>query len=495
VLRVVTLGTLAVSHAERELGRAVVQPRRLALLAVLARAGERGVGRDALLALFWPDADDRARRSLAQALYALRRDLGDDAAIIGTHELRLDPARVAVDVAEYAAHVKRGRLDEAASLYGGPFLAGFSVANAPEFDRWVDEERSVLARDHARVLERLALAAERDGDLAGAAARWRALAAAEPLDARVAVRLMTALDAAGDRAGALTHARVYEALVGQELDLPPDREVVALAERLRRAGEVVAPRLTAPDAPGVDAASTTPASNAPAPNPTAPNVTPRVAPVPDMAMPPAAAPRAAGPPRLIPAARVTRPRILRRRALAGALAVLAIGAAAVRRGRAAPKPALVAEGAAAGSTLGAGVAAGPVIAVGLIADFRGERGGAARPLSDMLATNLARAEGVRVVSPARVHELLRQLGASDTAVEGFIAAARQAGAGELVDGTLYARPGGALRLDLRRVDVATGAVRAALTLEGEDLFALADSGTARVLAGSGAPGSRGRWPT
>jgi hypothetical protein len=131
----------------------------------------------------------------------------------GTQELRLDPARVSVDVAEYAAHVKRGRLDEAAALYGGPFLAGFHLAGAPEFDAVGGRGARALERDHARLLERLALAAERDGDAAAAAARWRALAAAEPLDARVAVRLMTALDAAGDRAGALAHARVYEALV------------------------------------------------------------------------------------------------------------------------------------------------------------------------------------------------------------------------------------------------------------------------------------------
>ena len=46
---------------------------------------------------------------------------------------------------------------------------------------------------------------------------------------------MRALVAAGDRAGALQHARVYEVLMEQELDAPPDREVVALAAELRRA--------------------------------------------------------------------------------------------------------------------------------------------------------------------------------------------------------------------------------------------------------------------
>src|SRR5262249_12619322 len=49
----------------------------------------------------------------------------------------------------------------------------------------------------------------------------------------VTVGLMDALAAAGDRAGAIQHARVYELLVEQELDLPPDKDVLAFAERLR----------------------------------------------------------------------------------------------------------------------------------------------------------------------------------------------------------------------------------------------------------------------
>ena len=471
MLRVQTLGGLAVTHPGRELGRATVQPRRLALLAVLARAGERGVARERLLALFWPDDDERARRSLAQAVYALRRDLGDDAAIVGTHDLRLDPALVSSDVAEFAALAKRGRLEEAAALYAGPFLQGFHLPGADLFDRWVEEERQVLAREHARLLERLALAAEREGGPASAARWWRALAAADPLDARVAERLMTALEADGDRAGALKHARVYEALVRQELDIEPDAAVLALADRLRAAP----PRPAAGSPPAIadGAASKTPV---PAGGPaTAPDGAPGPAPAPvgaqDAGSPEARAASAAAP--------VPRRRPGRLLAVAALGAALVAGAAALVRGRAGPP---AAGPAAAGE-------ASPTIAVGLIADFRTERGGAARPLADMLATNLARAEGVQIVSPARIHELLRQIGSPDTAVGAYVAAARQAGAAELVDGTLYARGDGSLRLDLRRVDIGSGAVRGALTVEGADLFAVADSGTARLLAllGAGAP--------
>ena len=64
----------------------------LIVLAVLAVAGERGVSRDRLQALFWPESDpDRARKVLAQTVYAIRRDLGQPDAVLGTSELRLNP--------------------------------------------------------------------------------------------------------------------------------------------------------------------------------------------------------------------------------------------------------------------------------------------------------------------------------------------------------------------------------------------------------------------
>jgi len=56
------------------------------------------VTREKILALLWPDeADDRARRSLNQAVYSLRRDLGVDDALVGTKDLRLNLDVIEVD--------------------------------------------------------------------------------------------------------------------------------------------------------------------------------------------------------------------------------------------------------------------------------------------------------------------------------------------------------------------------------------------------------------
>jgi tetratricopeptide (TPR) repeat protein len=77
------------------------------------------------------------------------------------------------------------------------------------------------------------------------------------------------------------------------------------------------------------------------------------------------------------------------------------------------------------------------------------------------------------------------VGVTDTSAGGFVNAARRAGGTEIIEGTVYAQQGGRLRLDLRRVDLATGAIGDVHTVEGSDLFALVDSGTARLVAAFG----------
>ena len=247
MLRVHTFGRLHVRGDDGVLAGAAAQPRRLALLALLAAAGDSGLTREKLLAYLWADTkEDRARRGLSQAVYALRQDLGVDEVFLGGREdLRLNPEVVSSDVGEFSAALSGGRLELAAAQYTGAFLDGFHLPAAPEFERWAEEERAGLAHRYAASLEKLACGAAERGDLGEAVRWWRKLAAQDPLNARVAIGLMRALVADGDRAGALQHARVYEVLMEQDLDAPPDREVVALAAELRRAEPAAAEPLVA----------------------------------------------------------------------------------------------------------------------------------------------------------------------------------------------------------------------------------------------------------
>ena len=263
--RIQTLGGLAVFDGSRPLGGNAQQPRRLAVLAVLAHAGERGVSRDRLASLLWGDVEEeRARRSLNQALYALRQELGSEDAILGTRELRLNPELVEVDSAAFETALASGAFEEAVRLYAGPFLGDFYLPGVPAFARWADEERERIAADYRALLEAAAASATARDDRGGAILWWRRLAALDPADTRGAQGLMRALAAAGDAPGALRHAEIVSHIRQQELELPPDPDVAALAERIRR-GEL--------------------APAAPAPSPIAPSLPPK---------PPAAPPTADG---------------------------------------------------------------------------------------------------------------------------------------------------------------------------------------------------------
>jgi TolB-like protein/DNA-binding SARP family transcriptional activator len=244
--RVEAFGGLVVTGGTAPLTGAATQRKTLLLLAVLAAAGAQGISREKLLGLFWPNSDTaRARHALKQALHILRRDLHDPELVAGTATLRLNPDSIGSDIQEFEDALARGELERAAELYRGPFLDGLYLDGAPEFERWLERERARLAHVYASALERLAVAAGTAGERARAVAWWRRLATTDPLSSRIAIELMKALAAAGDPEAALQQARVHEALVLQELEMPPDPAVAATVERMReelRAGRGQEPR-------------------------------------------------------------------------------------------------------------------------------------------------------------------------------------------------------------------------------------------------------------
>ena len=236
MLRLHTFGGVHVSDGSGEpLSGAATQRRLLALLSVLAASSDAGLSRDKLVGLLWPDVDpERARHSLTQSLYSARRALRDDGLFdVTTASVRLDPAHVTSDVSEFLQAIERNELERAVELYRGPFLDGFYVTGAPEFEQWSSAQRTRLRDLAVGALERLATDAEASGDVASVV-RWRRQAASLlPLDASRTVQLMTAMAAAGNRAGAIKHARVHAALLRQELGLDVDPMVVALEATLR----------------------------------------------------------------------------------------------------------------------------------------------------------------------------------------------------------------------------------------------------------------------
>ena len=143
-----TLGALGLSSAEgTPLASVLAQPRRTALLCYLALESPRGFQRrDTLYALFWPEhSTEQARHALRQSLYFLRHELGPETIVSrGDDSLAVAPDRVRCDAVEFEGAADEGRLEEALALYRGDLLAGFHITGAPDFERWLEEERSRL---------------------------------------------------------------------------------------------------------------------------------------------------------------------------------------------------------------------------------------------------------------------------------------------------------------------------------------------------------------
>ncbi|HET8650479.1 MAG TPA: BTAD domain-containing putative transcriptional regulator [Gemmatimonadales bacterium] len=212
------------------------QPKRLALLAYLAVANPRGFHRrDRLLALFWPELDTaHARAALRRALYFLRQHLGDS--IItgrGDEEVGVDLYQLQSDVAAFEEALARDRAEEALSHYRGDLLAGLYVADAPEFERWLEQERAALRSRAALAAWTLA---ERD-QAAGAAASaitWaRHAAELTPYDEDGLRRLISLLDQLGERPAALQAYQNFAERLRADFDLEPSAATAAMVAAIR----------------------------------------------------------------------------------------------------------------------------------------------------------------------------------------------------------------------------------------------------------------------
>jgi DNA-binding SARP family transcriptional activator len=234
--RLYTLGGLRIDGPDGAIGGRVAQRRPLSLLAVLAVGGEAGVPRDKIIGLLWPDKEDhQARHCLADTVYAVRHVLHEKAVRSTGGTLRLDSDLVWSDLGAFAEALARGAPADAIAFYRGPFLDGFHINGAIEFDHWADEQRRRLGRQLTVALDQLATAAEERSDFVGAA-RWLEIALEhEPYDSRLALRLAHALALAGDRGDALHALRRHEDRLREDLRLDPDPELLAGEAELRQA--------------------------------------------------------------------------------------------------------------------------------------------------------------------------------------------------------------------------------------------------------------------
>jgi DNA-binding SARP family transcriptional activator/predicted ATPase len=222
----------------------------MALLALLALA-ERPRSRETLCGLLWPAHDpDRARGALRRTLSTLRKGIGDEwidpagdsLALRRGPGLELDVARFRGLTADGASEEHLG---EAAALFSGDFMEGFSLRDSPEFDDWQTGEARALERELASALRRLVELLVARGDFEYAlprAQRWLRL---DPLHEPAHRELIRLYAWSGERAAALEQYRTCVRTLSQELGVAPVEETATLYEQLNEGGLAPPPVATA----------------------------------------------------------------------------------------------------------------------------------------------------------------------------------------------------------------------------------------------------------
>jgi DNA-binding SARP family transcriptional activator/TolB-like protein len=240
MIRLQTLGSIDLRAADGAQIQSVLrQPKRLAVLIYLAANGPVFHRRDRLLALFWPESDEeRARGALAQQTFQLRQALGRDVIVNrGDDEIGLAQGVVWCDANAFCEAIKAGRYSEALELYTGELLPGFLIDDAPDFDRWVEDERDRLRNLAVSACLRLSEEDERTGDLQSALDRARRAVTLQPFSEPGHQRVIQLLDRTGDRAAALRAFEDLRAMLRKELDVEPSAETLELHRTVRERAE------------------------------------------------------------------------------------------------------------------------------------------------------------------------------------------------------------------------------------------------------------------
>ncbi|MCL7959780.1 MAG: hypothetical protein M8861_06280 [marine benthic group bacterium] len=239
-LELQVLGGIDLRDGERDGYDSILsRPKRLAILVYLTLADSSAyLRRDQLFPLFWPEADEEhARAALSQALYVLRRALGSDVVVgRGRDEIGVDEGRLTCDAREFRRLLASGDSASALERYTGDLLPGFHL-DGPEFERWLETERSALRSEALAAALALARSAETQSDPIQARNYWSRALEIAPDSEAAAVGLIAALWRDGRRSAALETYAGFADRLSSEYGVQPGAELERLIARVR-AGEI-----------------------------------------------------------------------------------------------------------------------------------------------------------------------------------------------------------------------------------------------------------------
>ncbi len=208
------------------------------LLACLALAEGKPVGRDQLCALLWSDRQTaQARASLRQLLVDLRHDFGPasnvfDIATDGA--ISCNGTAIESDVAEFHRFRRaddRQTLERAFALRRGQFIEGPAPEDAA-FADWIEDNRRSLDNLWCEATARLLRVLEREGDHRQSLEVAGRLLSVDPLCEPAHQSVIRAHLAMNNRSFALRHYQEFREKLDRELGVEPDaltRQIIQAA--------------------------------------------------------------------------------------------------------------------------------------------------------------------------------------------------------------------------------------------------------------------------
>ncbi|NVK18865.1 MAG: AAA family ATPase [Methylocystaceae bacterium] len=275
-LSIYMLGTMDILVDGQSITSTLQQKAR-AVLAYLAITPGVAHSRHKIAEIFWPNLSRHAARSnLRQVVLLIQRKLTLDESepiIIANREnLTFNAhANSFLDLSLFLSALPQcdkikdpspacgsclHDLESMASAYGGEFLEGLVIENAPEFDDWLRVQRESLRRRAVFILEQLVECHNNQGQNKNAVHFALRLCDIDPWNEEAQRRTMLLLAASGQRATAIGHYEALRKSLHHELGVMPEDETRQLAERIQsgnlRNTDKISPSALSPASPSIE---------------------------------------------------------------------------------------------------------------------------------------------------------------------------------------------------------------------------------------------------
>ena len=225
----------------------------VALAAYLAATGNSH-NRDTLVALLWPELDQkRGRAAFRSTLSALKKGLAGTGLVVAGEQVGLAAAAdFTCDLWQFQSHLAAAQrhrhrddfvcdecftaLQAAAELVHDAFMAGFSLSDSPSFDEWQFFQAAQWREQSIQVWQRLVLGCQARSQWQAALGYARRWLASDPLQETAHRALMQVYGAMGQWTAVQRQFQLCTDLLRDELGEKPSAATVAVYEQ-NRAGE------------------------------------------------------------------------------------------------------------------------------------------------------------------------------------------------------------------------------------------------------------------